>query len=116
HHAGGLRIDRVVATDARAGARLEAGAALAHDDLAARDGLAREDLHAEALGVRVAAVAAGAEALLMCHERSLTLPDGGDADARQLLAVAGAALVTALGLELEHAQLGPAQVLDDLRL
>src|SRR5262249_40667824 len=38
-----------------------------------------------------------------------------DPDARQLLAVAGATLVAALGLELEHAQLGPALVRDDLR-
>src|SRR3954470_7688641 len=37
-----------------------------------------------------------------------------NANPRQLLAVAGATLVAALGLELEHAQLRPAQVLDDL--
>src|ERR687885_577559 len=43
-------------------------------------------------------------------------PDRGDADAGQLLAVAGAALVSALGLELEDAQLGAALVRDDLRL
>src|ERR1017187_8194795 len=36
-------------------------------------------------------------------------------DARQLLAVAGAPLVTALGLELEHAQFLGALVGDDLR-
>src|SRR3954462_3382521 len=41
--------------------------------------------------------------------------DLGDLDPRQLLAMAGATLVAALGLELEHAQLGAAQVLDDLR-
>src|SRR6201991_401044 len=40
--------------------------------------------------------------------------DLGDADPRQLLAVAGATLVAALGLELEHAQLRPALVRDDL--
>ena len=50
---------------ARAG--LEATAALAHDDLAAGDGLAGEDLDPEALGVGVAAVAARAETLLMRH-------------------------------------------------
>ena len=66
--ARGAGVDRVVLADADAVARLEAGAALAHDDLAAGDGLAGEDLHAEALGVRVAAVAGGAEAFLMCHE------------------------------------------------
>src|SRR4051812_21716521 len=64
---GTCREDRVVLPDADALARLEAGAALAHDDLAAGHGLAREDLHAEALGVRVAPVAAGAEPLLVSH-------------------------------------------------
>ena len=59
--------DRVVLADAGAVARLEAGAALADDDLAAGHGLAGEHLHAEALRVRVAAVAAGAESLLMSH-------------------------------------------------
>src|SRR3954449_7733819 len=59
--------DRVVLADAGALARLEARAALAHDDLAARHDLAREHLHAEALGVAVASVAAGAESLLMSH-------------------------------------------------
>src|SRR5579863_9667734 len=39
--------------------------------------------------------------------------DGGDLDAGQLLAVAGAALVATLGLELEDAQLLPAHVLED---
>src|SRR4051794_37454522 len=42
-------------------------------------------------------------------------PDRGDADARQLLPVPRAALVPALGLELEHAQLRTALVRDDLR-
>src|SRR3954452_2157679 len=59
--------DRVVLADAHALARLEAGPALAHDDLASVHDLAGEDLHAEALGVRVAPVAAGAESLLMSH-------------------------------------------------
>ena len=63
-------VDRVVAADADAVAGLELGAALANDDLAAGHGLAGEHLHAEALGVGVAAVAGGAEALLMCHEFS----------------------------------------------
>src|SRR4051812_1192060 len=62
-----LRKQRVVLADADAVAGLEARAALAHDDLAAGDGLPGEHLHAEALRVGVAAVAAGAEALLVCH-------------------------------------------------
>src|SRR5918992_3498518 len=55
--AGAARVQRVVLADAHALARLEARAALADEDLAARHDLAREDLHAEALGRRVAAVA-----------------------------------------------------------
>src|SRR3954452_6585492 len=42
--------------------------------------------------------------------------DRGHPDAGELLAVARAALVAALGLELEHAQLGAANVADHLRL
>src|SRR3954452_5913288 len=67
HRARGASVDRVVLADAHAESRLELGAALADDDLAARHGLAGEHLHAEALRVRVAAVPAGAEAFLMSH-------------------------------------------------
>src|ERR1019366_3393338 len=67
HGARSLGVDRVVAADADALAGLEAGAALADDDLAAGHGLPGEDLDAEALGVGVTAVTAGAEALLMRH-------------------------------------------------
>src|SRR4051794_18821460 len=63
----GTRVDRVVLADADTVAGLELGAALTDDDLAAGHGLAGEDLHAKALGVGVAAVTGGAEALLMCH-------------------------------------------------
>src|SRR3954447_6935981 len=52
----------------------------------------------------------------LCAISSAPLADGRDADARQLLAVAGAPLVAALGLELEHPQLRPALVRDDLGL
>src|SRR5687768_680936 len=45
----------------------EDGTALAHDDRAARDALAAEGLDAQVLRVRVAAVAAGALSLFMCH-------------------------------------------------
>src|ERR671932_518650 len=41
--------------------------------------------------------------------------DARDPDPRELLAVTGAALVAALGLELEHAQLRAPLVADDLR-
>src|SRR3954447_24718295 len=67
HRPRGAGVQRVVAAHADALAGPEAAAALADDDLAAGDGLAGEHLHAEALGVRVTAVAGGAEALLVCH-------------------------------------------------
>src|SRR5262249_25018826 len=70
HRARGARVERVVLADAHARARLEFRAALAHDDLAAGDGLPRERLHAKALGVGVAPVAARAKALLMSHRRA----------------------------------------------
>src|SRR5439155_5940168 len=75
------REDRVVAADARAVAGPEARAALAHDDLAAADRLAREDLDPEHLRVRVAAVAARAKSLLMSH-LSPPLPSSPPASAR----------------------------------
>src|SRR5262245_6313059 len=64
------RVERVVLADPDTVAGLEAGAPLAHDDLAAGHDLAGEDLDAEALGVGVAPVAGGAEALLVCHYSS----------------------------------------------
>src|ERR1039458_752285 len=69
HRARGTRVERVVPAHADAVAGLEAAAPLAHDDLSTADPLAGEGLHTEALGVGVAAVAAGAEALLMRHQR-----------------------------------------------
>src|SRR3954471_12858286 len=54
---------------------------------------------------------------LLVAGRALGLTaDRGHPDAGELLAVARAALVAALGLELEHAQLGAANVADHLRL
>src|SRR5438552_1539881 len=61
------REDRVVTSDSGPRAGLEARAALAHDDLAARHRLAGEDLDAEALRLGVAAVAARAQSLLVRH-------------------------------------------------
>ena len=61
------REQRVVAAAADVVAGVEVGAALAEDDLAGLDLLAAEPLHAEALGVGVAAVTAGRRALLVCH-------------------------------------------------
>src|SRR4051794_38548157 len=67
HFAGTRREDRVIAPEPGALARPELGPALAHDDLAAADLLARENLHAQHLRVRFAAVATGAQPLLMSH-------------------------------------------------
>src|ERR1700754_4623239 len=53
--------------------------------------------------------------LCAISRRSLAL-DRGDPDARQFLTMAGAALVAALRLELEDAQLWATEVLDDLGL
>src|SRR5436309_9310673 len=59
--------DRVVLADPGAGARAEARAALADDDHPGLHGLTVEQLDAEALRVRVAAVAGGAKTLLVSH-------------------------------------------------
>src|SRR4029077_19917276 len=69
----GGREDRVVAAQAGALARPEAGAALADDDLAAGHALPGEDLDPEHLGIGFAAVATGAEPFLMRHFFSLSL-------------------------------------------
>src|SRR6266699_365130 len=62
-----LREDRVVAADARAGARPELRAALADDDHPRLDLLAVEELHAQPLGLGVATVLRRAETFLVCH-------------------------------------------------
>src|SRR3954447_11281259 len=98
--------DRVVLADPGPLAGLEAGAALAHDDLAAGHDLAREHLHAEALGGRVAPVAAGSGSLLVSHAPGLlTALDVRDLEPGQVRPGAHALLVAALRLELEHVDL-----------
>src|ERR1700712_6042565 len=57
--AGVEREQRVIAAPADAETRVEVGAALADDDLPGLHDLTPEPLHAEALGVGVAAVAGG---------------------------------------------------------
>src|SRR3954452_18429883 len=52
----------------------------------------------------------------LCAMGRLPLADRGDPDARELLAMAGAALVSALGLELEDPKFRAALVRDDLGL
>src|SRR5689334_17581267 len=60
----------VVLTQTDVGARMPLGAALARDDVAGKHLLAAENLQAEALGVRVAAVARGAACFLVGHDES----------------------------------------------
>jgi large conductance mechanosensitive channel len=67
HGAGRPGVDRVVLADPDALTGLEAGTALADDDLPAGDGLPGEHLDAEHVGVGVAAVAAGSQTFLMRH-------------------------------------------------
>src|SRR5258706_8509763 len=67
HHAVPHGKQRVVRRAAHVGAGVKLGAALAHDDGAGRDEFPAEALHAQILGIRVAPVARGADALLMSH-------------------------------------------------
>src|SRR5262249_5398266 len=59
--------DGVVAAQSDIVARMELGAALAHDDVAGHDDLAAEALDAEAASLGIAAVARGAAGFLMRH-------------------------------------------------
>ncbi len=87
-------------------ARVELGAALADEDLAGLDDLAAEALHAEPLGVGVAAVAGAGRALLVCHVvRLLPARDAGDLDLGQRLTVTLPLVVAGLVLELVDADL-----------
>src|ERR1035437_7503644 len=67
HGAVGESEQGVVATQADVLARVDPRSALTHDDGAARDLLATEALHAQALGVAVAAVAGTTPAFFVCH-------------------------------------------------
>ena len=67
--AGDLGEERVVGADADVDARLDAGAALAHDDGAAGYELAAKGLHAQPLCIGIASVCGAASTLLMCHCR-----------------------------------------------
>src|SRR5215470_4125840 len=58
---------RVVRAEADIDARLEAGAALAHDDAAGRHELPAEALDAQPLRVRIPSVARAADAFLVSH-------------------------------------------------
>ena len=86
-HAVDQREQRVVGALADAAAGVELRADLAHQDVAGDDLLAGEFLDAAPLAVRIAAVAAGALSLLMCHvlnlrqvRRSTASPPSGTAN------------------------------------
>src|SRR5690606_8948249 len=67
YSAVGGREQGVVAAEADVVARVEGGAALAHEDVAGQHVLAAELLHAEALGVRVATVTRRTTGFLVSH-------------------------------------------------
>src|SRR5690606_18641084 len=69
HHAISQGEQREVAAHSDVAARMELGAALAHDDVATKHGLAAELLDAQPLAVAVATVLAGALSFLMGHGR-----------------------------------------------
>src|SRR5450432_1052519 len=68
HGAVDQREQGVIAAETDAGARMELGAALTHDDVAGIDGLAAIDLHAEVFWIGIAAVSSTAASFLVCHD------------------------------------------------
>src|SRR5699024_7760281 len=84
HRAGGEGEQGVVATAADVDARVELGAALAHQDLTGVDLLAAEPLDAEALCVGVTTVTGAGCALLTCHVR--VPPSGSTPEGAELVA------------------------------
>src|SRR4051812_43804540 len=65
--AAGERKEGVILAEADIGARIDAGAALADDDVAADHFLAAELLHAEATASRITTVARATACFLVCH-------------------------------------------------
>src|SRR5688572_2035961 len=127
HHAVGQREQREIAADADVSARVEARAALAHDDRPGADLLAAVGLHAAELGIGVATVAGRALAFFVCHDGVLVVRRGGrisgragsaldlrDLDAHVVLAVAALAADVLAALEAERDDLVSALVPDDL--
>src|SRR2546430_5449471 len=107
------REERVVLTDADVAAGEDFGAALADDDRPRLDAGARVFLDAEPLPGAVSSVAGRTRAFLVCHF-FLSL-DLRDSEGRFFLPVAAALPRTRLVLVLEHADLGPSSMTDDLR-
>src|SRR5690348_7069908 len=112
------REQRVVAAQADARARMELGAALAHDDVAGRNRLAAIELHAQVFRVGIAAVARGTYAFLVCHDICLwilfargRLPgNSGDLDLGVVLPVAHLLAMVLAAAELDDPHLVVAAV------
>src|SRR5688572_21489947 len=114
HDAADLGEQGVVLAAPDVAAGEEAGAALAHDDRAALDGLAAERLDPEALRLGIAAVASRALTFLMSHDEPFRTSERDvlDAHPQQVLPVAARAAVALAALLLEHHQLGAAHLVD----
>src|ERR1043165_1726086 len=111
----------MVLAHADAFARIEFGAALAHDHIAARHGFAAEQLDAQHLGIGVATVARGTAGFLMRHDLLLAAGIFAGADTEHLhggevLAVAALAMSVLAALLLEGDDLVALAVFQDLAL
>src|SRR6185312_3833922 len=83
-------------------AGIELGAALAHDHVAARNGFAAEQLHAQHLGVGIATVARRTASFLVCHTTGpLTGSDAQHLHGREVLAMTALAVGVLAALLLE---------------
>src|SRR5215475_5810210 len=95
------RKEGMVLAHAHAFARIELGAALAHDHIAARHGFAAEQLDAQHLGIGVASVALGTAGFLMRHDPPLACRDTQHLHGGEVLAVAALAMGVLAALLLE---------------
>src|SRR5262245_4346356 len=102
HRAGLQRVEREVAAQTDAAARMNHGSDLPHEDVPREHGLTAEDLHTAALRVAVAPVPRAALTLLVRHGSAL---DRVDPDLRVVLAMAPAQPVALAALVLEDADL-----------
>src|SRR6185369_10234103 len=106
----------MVLAHADAFARIEFGAALAHDHIAARHGFAAEQLDAQHFGIGVATVARGTAGFLMRHDLLLASRDTEHLHGGEVLAVAALAMGVLAALLLEGDDLVALAVLENLAL
>src|ERR1700687_2286920 len=116
HDSGDLREERVVLAAADVHSRYELRSALTHEDGSTRHVLPAERLDAQALGIRVAAVAGGALTLLVCHGAAPLSFDCFDANLEHRLTVPLGAPVLLRALLLEHEDLAVADRAEHLGL